>query len=59
MLPDWPMRWLPADPTQLRRVVDPDWSPEGAAWGERPGAHAALGLLQAYLKPFLSPSSRN
>lgn len=53
------MRWLLADPTQLRRVVDADWSPEGAAWGEGPGAHAAIGLLQAYLKPFLSPSSRN
>lgn len=59
LLPDWPMRWLLADPTQLRQVVNADWSAEGTEWGERPDADAGIGLLQAYLKPFLSPSSRN
>lgn len=57
LVPDWPMRWLLADPTQLRRVINADWSAEGPVWGERPSSDDALGLLQAYLKPFVSTQS--
>ncbi|HBS57326.1 MAG TPA: hypothetical protein DEA38_16560 [Stenotrophomonas sp.] len=58
LVPDWPMRWLLADPTQLRRVVNADWSDDATADGGRPSAGEAIGLLQAYLKPFVSPPNR-
>ncbi|MCX2893016.1 BLUF domain-containing protein [Stenotrophomonas lactitubi] len=51
-LPFWPMRWLPVEPTKLRRVASADWT--GFAQREGGGASTSatgMELLSALVQP--------
>lgn len=51
-LPFWPMRWLPVEPTELRRVASADWT--GFAQREGGGASTSatgMELLSALVQP--------
>ncbi|WP_164279929.1 BLUF domain-containing protein [Stenotrophomonas indicatrix] len=52
-LPFWPMRWLPVEPTELRRVAGADWT--GFVQREGAGASATatgMDLLRALVEPY-------
>ncbi|MCR8713420.1 BLUF domain-containing protein [Stenotrophomonas indicatrix] len=52
-LPFWPMRWLPVEPTELRRMAGADWT--GFVQREGAGASATatgMDLLRALVEPY-------
>jgi len=61
-LPFWPMRWLPVEPTELRRVAGADWT----GFVQREGTAApnttatGMELLRALVEPYAaSPSTES
>ncbi|HGM4786648.1 TPA: BLUF domain-containing protein [Stenotrophomonas maltophilia] len=51
-LPFWPMRWLPVDPEELRRLAHADWTRFNQRGDAEHANPAAMDLLAALVEPF-------